>query len=127
MNVLTIFRTRNIVKKFAWKILNVSTVYWVGIRQVNCPCTHDVFTMYRAGKPEFIPSGRGVNQTPIDEVEEHVFLLTNGHPRLTPLALMTISHHRLVPEHIIQREVLKNDSTLRLGRRHHLIYDLWGA
>jgi hypothetical protein len=56
MNVLTIFRTRNIVKKFAWKILNVSTVYWVGIRQVHCPCTHDVFTMYRAGKPGFDPS-----------------------------------------------------------------------
>jgi hypothetical protein len=46
VNVLTIFRTRNIVKKFTWKILNVFTVRWVGIGQVHCPCTHDVFTMY---------------------------------------------------------------------------------
>jgi hypothetical protein len=56
MNVLTIFRTRNIVKKFAWKILNVFTVRWVGIGQVHCPCTHDVFTMYRAGKLGLVPS-----------------------------------------------------------------------
>jgi hypothetical protein len=56
MNVLTIFRTRNIVKKFTWKILNVFTVFWAGIGQVHCPCTHDVFTMYRAGKLGFVPS-----------------------------------------------------------------------
>jgi hypothetical protein len=67
---------------------------------------------------------RGVHQTSIDEVEEYIFLLTNSHPRLTPLALMTISHHRLVPEHVIKGEVLEDNPTLRLGCCHHLIHDL---
>jgi hypothetical protein len=50
------FCTGNTVKKLEQKILNVLTVYQVGIVQVHCPCPHNVFMVYQTGKLGFVPS-----------------------------------------------------------------------
>ena len=56
VNVLNICHTRETAGKLAGNILNVLTMYWMGIGQVHCPCTYNVLTVCQVRTLEFVPS-----------------------------------------------------------------------
>ena len=56
VNVLDISCTGHTAMKLAGKILNVPTIYRVGMGWVLCPFPCNVLAMYRPGTPPFVPS-----------------------------------------------------------------------